>query len=159
MDQACYRRFVFAGFNHSVASPFFCEVNSFLETIMSRVIVADDNFALANVVRFHLGRAGHDVTVVKNGKDVLEKLRAEQFDLLITDQQMPFRTGLEVCSEVRENIPHCQGMPIVLLTAKRLEMEVESLEQKYGISRVFSKPFSPSELVETVGELLSASVG
>ena len=125
---------------------------------MSNIIVADDNFALANVVRFHLGRAGHEVTVVKNGQEVLNKLRDGQFDLVVTDQQMPLRTGLEVCEEIRDNMPNCVGIPIILLTAKRLEMDVEALQQQYGISKVFPKPFSPAELVEVITELLAAEV-
>ncbi len=126
---------------------------------MSRIIVADDNSALGNVVRFHLGRAGYDVTLVNNGQDVLDELRESAFDLVITDQQMPKRTGLEVCSQIRSDMPQYADMPIILLTAKRLELDVEALKAEYGISRVFPKPFSPSELIEFVAGLLASTVG
>lgn len=126
---------------------------------MPRIIVADDNSALGNVVRFHLKRAGYDVTLVNNGQDVLDHLREQSFDLVITDQQMPKRTGLEVCSEIRSDMPEYVGMPIILLTAKRLELDVESLKAEFGISRVFPKPFSPSELVEFVAGLLASTIG
>lgn len=125
---------------------------------MSHIIVADDNFALANVIRFHLGRAGHEVTVVKNGQGILQRLREGQVDLLITDQQMPHRTGLEVCQEIRDNMPLHNEMPIVLLTAKQLEMDVQVLQEDFGITKVFPKPFSPAELVEVVSDLLAAAV-
>lgn len=146
------------GLQLRVASPLLFEHQLGFPTV-SNIIVADDNFALANVVRFHLVRAGHDVTVVKNGREVLKQLRAGgQFDLLVTDQQMPHRTGLEVCEEIRDNMPECAGIPIILLTAKQLEMDVDSLQQQYGISKVFPKPFSPAELVEVISELLPAGV-
>jgi CheY-like chemotaxis protein len=56
-------------------------------------------------------------------------------------------------------MPQYADMPIILLTAKRLELDVEALKAEYGISRVFPKPFSPSELIEFVAGLLASTVG
>jgi len=122
---------------------------------VARILVADDNSALANVVRFHLQRAGHDVVVVNNGQDALETILESSFEVLITDEQMPELTGIELSSILREQHPEL-GIAIVLLTAKRFELNVADVKEQHGISEIFPKPFSPSELVSFVQGLLVA---
>ncbi len=63
-----------------------------------RILVADDNAALALVVRFHLEQAGFQVTVARNGKEAWKLLQSQAFDLLVTDQQMPELSGCELCA-------------------------------------------------------------
>ena len=123
---------------------------------MAKLLIAEDNAALANVLRFHLTRTGHEVTLVGNGVDALAELRQQSFDLLITDHQMPQLTGIELCTKIRAELDGFQT-PILLLTAKRLELDVESLQSELGISRIFSKPFSPAAISTAVAELLGSS--
>ena len=54
-----------------------------------KVLVADDNAALARVVQFNLTKAGYEVTLAKNGRIARDLANAQQFDLIITDHQMP----------------------------------------------------------------------
>lgn len=118
-----------------------------------RILIAEDNRALARVTAFNLRRGGFDVAVVPNGREAWERLGQEHFDLVITDQQMPEMAGLELCAAMRNNDIHA-STPIVFLTAKGLELDHRRLEEEFGVNRTYCKPFSPSEIVAGVREIL-----
>ena len=120
-----------------------------------RILVAEDNAALGGVVRFNLERVGHAVTVARNGRIAWESVKAGQFDLIITDQQMPELTGIEFCRRMRE-LDNYSNVPVILLTAKGLELELPKLREELGVNAIFSKPFSPVEIVAAVENLLPA---
>ena len=120
-----------------------------------RILVVEDNPALALVAGFNLQRAGYQVTTACNGVEAWGLLGEEPFDLVITDQQMPEMTGSELCEAMRDSEAHAR-IPVVLLTAKGLELDVRRLKEELGVVRTFSKPYSPSELVEAVHDLLRA---
>ena len=120
--------------------------------------MVEDNAALARVVQFNLERAGFEVVVTNNGRQAFTALQGEaSFDLVVTDQQMPVMTGVELCQQMRacERFAHT---PVIMLTAKGLELELSQLQRELGISLVLPKPFSPHGLVEAIQELLSAAV-
>jgi len=118
-----------------------------------KALIVDDNMALARVTQFALDRAGFETKAVYNGCEGLEAARQEHFDIVITDQQMPEMTGLQLCAQLR-SLPEYVDCPIVLLTAKGLELELPRIRDELGISAAFSKPFSPSAIVKTAHELL-----
>lgn len=122
-----------------------------------RVLIVDDNIALARVTQFALNNAGFDTQTAANGEIALELAKESQYDMVITDQQMPKLTGIELCRELR-NLSEYKDCPIILLTAKGLELELPRLREELGINSTFAKPFSPSEIVKTVQELLSVAV-
>jgi CheY-like chemotaxis protein len=72
---------------------------------------------------------------------------------------MPEMTGLELCRRLRATTEY-EKTPIILLTAKGLELELPALQRELNISAIFPKPFSPSEVVSTacqlMGEVISA---
>lgn len=121
-----------------------------------RILVAEDNRALARVTAFNLRRGGFEVTVARDGREAWEQLRQQHFDLVITDQQMPEMTGLELCAVMRDDEIHATT-PIILLTAKGLELDIRQLEETFGVYRTYCKPFSPSEIVAGVRELLESA--
>ena len=122
-----------------------------------KVLIVDDNLALARVIQFAMEEAGFETQTAKNASIAFELAKKEQFDLVITDQQMPEMTGVELCRHLRA-MPTYKQCPINLLTAKGLELELYHLQDELGINAVFSKPFSPSALVKTVNEQLALSV-
>jgi CheY-like chemotaxis protein len=121
----------------------------------ARILVVEDNKALAGVVGFNLIRAGFQVSTVGNGREALEVLGRDTFDLVLTDQQMPSMTGVELCEHVRK-LPGYEHIPIILLTAKCMEMNFSVLQQRVGLSAALPKPFSPSELISCIEESLAA---
>ncbi len=123
---------------------------------VKRALIVDDNVALARVTQFALDGAGFETQATYNGRLALEAALQTQFDVVITDQQMPEMTGVELCRELRE-LPQYAKCPIILLTAKGLELELPRLRDELGINATFAKPFSPSAIVKTVSELLGLS--
>jgi len=128
-----------------------------MNTDIKRALIVDDNIALARVTQFALDAAGFETETAYNGKLALEAARSSQFDIVITDQQMPEMTGVELSRELRL-LPNYVDCPIVLLTAKGLELELPRLREELGINATFPKPFSPSAVVSAVQELLAVTV-
>lgn len=119
------------------------------------ILVADDNAALASVLRFNLERAGFRVTVALNGSIAWDFFQHDTFDFVITDQQMPIMTGSDLCHCIR-NEAHSR-VPILMLTAKGMEMELNHLRETLDVTATFIKPFSPREIVAAVEEILTTS--
>ena len=122
----------------------------------ARVLVCEDNSALSGVVCFNLVRAGFEVTPVTNGRLALEALNKESYDLVLSDQQMPLMTGIQLCEHVRQ-LPDYKQTPFILLTAKCMEIDVGKLKQTLGLTKALPKPFSPSELVNCIKEALATA--
>jgi DNA-binding response OmpR family regulator len=123
---------------------------------MPRVLVADDDPDIRELVRFKLEQAGHDVTTVADGDAALASARSEgPFDLILLDVMMPRRTGIEVCETLRGDAT-MRTVPILLLTAKAQEADVER-GFAAGADDYIVKPFSPRELSTRVGAALSRS--
>lgn len=124
---------------------------------VKQILIVDDNVALARVIQFAMEGAGFETVTAKNARIAFELAEQSQFDVVITDQQMPEMTGVELCRKLRD-MPAYKNCPIILLTAKGLELELPRLQHDLDIDATFSKPFSPSALVKTVNELLAAAV-
>jgi two-component system chemotaxis response regulator CheY len=124
---------------------------------VGRALIVDDNVALARVTQFALTRAGFDTRIAGNGRIALERVTAESFDVIITDQQMPEMTGLEFLERMRA-LPGYAATPVILLTAKGLELELPRLQQDLDIHAVFPKPFSPSAVVDAACRALGVTI-
>ncbi|MGN6136504.1 MAG: response regulator [Aureliella sp.] len=120
-----------------------------------RILVAEDNRVLADVLRFNLQRAGFAVTVALDGNLAIQHLRRDNFDLLITDFQMPGANGEQLCQLVRGELQLDQ-LPILMCSAKGLELNIDTLKSTYGVSQVIYKPFSMRQIV-AFAQTLTAS--
>jgi CheY-like chemotaxis protein len=94
------------------------------------------------------------VTSVVNGRLALDALEKGNFDLVLSDQQMPMMTGIQLCESLRE-LPAHRNTPFILLTAKCMEIDFVRLQEKLGVSKALPKPFSPSELIVCIEEALA----
>jgi two-component system chemotaxis response regulator CheY len=127
-----------------------------MNTQKAKILLVEDNDALRGVISFNLLRAGYQVTVVTNGREALETLEKGPFDLVLSDQQMPKMTGIQLCEQIRE-LPHYEQTPFILLTAKCMELDVAKLRQRLRISAALPKPFSPNELLTCIEECLAVA--
>ena len=118
-----------------------------------KILVADDEAHILYVVSMKLRNAGFEVITAVDGEEALELCIAEHPDLLITDYQMPFLTGLELCKRMRQQ-PSTRDIPAMMLTARGFDIESQEMAEA-GISAVLAKPFSPREVLQKVNELLS----
>lgn len=120
------------------------------------ILIAEDNLVLSDVLRFNLERAGYAVSVTNSGTQAVELLQRTRFEMILTDYQMPGINGEGICRHARSDGIH-GSVPIVLISAKCFELDVAQLIAKYALSKVLSKPFSPREVVRSVGEALEAA--
>ncbi len=123
-----------------------------------RLLIAEDNPAAAGVLQFTLSKAGFQVEVATNGRLAITKLQAEKFDAIITDYQMPGATGEEVIQAARAGSPN-EETPIILCSAKGLELDTVELTNTYQLAKIIYKPFSPRDVVKIVSELPGIEIG
>jgi two-component system response regulator RegX3 len=114
-----------------------------------RILVVEDEPAIAEAVSYALRDAGYDVDAVADGGEAVDAARERPYDLMILDLLLPGLPGLDVCRAVRAE----SDLPIVMLTARDAELErVVGLE--IGADDYVTKPFSVAELVSRVRALL-----
>lgn len=120
------------------------------------VLLCDDEVAIIRAAEIKLTRAGYRVTCCHDGGEALAAVERDPPDLLITDCQMPRMGGLEMLRRLRE-IDARRDLPVFMLTGKGLELPHDELREKLGVLHVFSKPFSPRELLKAVDDMFAAS--
>ncbi len=117
-----------------------------------RIMVADDEEDILELVSYNLTRDGYRVDCVTTGDQALAKARANTPDLLVLDLMLPGMDGLEVC-KILKNEPATARIPIVMLTAKGEEADiVTGLE--LGADDYVTKPFSPRVLTARIRAVL-----
>jgi CheY-like chemotaxis protein len=121
-----------------------------------RVLVAEDNRVMSDVIRFNLQRTGAVVTVAATGSKALEMLLREDFDALLSDYQMPGLNGEELCRTVRQ-CGRNEQIPIVMISAKGYEIDKPRLQAELGLTRFLHKPFSARQMVDVVQEALASA--
>ncbi len=116
---------------------------------MARILVADDDAHIREVVRFALERAGFEVREAEDGAQALRACREDGIDLLVLDIVMPECDGLEVCRRLRP----ASRLPILFLSSRDDELD-RVLGLELGADDYVTKPFSPRELVARVRAML-----
>ena len=116
---------------------------------MAKILVADDDPGIRDVICFALEREGFSHDVAADGEEALRKALSGGFDLLVLDIGMPERDGLEVCREIRKG----SGLPILFLSARDEEID-RILGLELGADDYVTKPFSPRELTARVKAIL-----
>lgn len=117
-----------------------------------KVLVADDEVHIIHVVAIKLRNNGYEVISAANGAEAYELACREKPDVIVTDYQMPFMTGIELIEKLRAN-DQMKDVPVVLLTARSFAISEEQKES-LGVEECLSKPFSPRELLKTVEDIL-----
>jgi DNA-binding response OmpR family regulator len=112
-----------------------------------KVLIAEDDEMMLKAMVFRLKREGFDVIACANGQEAISKITTDQPDVIITDIQMPFVTGLDIVRKVRSELN--LKIPIIMLSAMGLEKTVvEAFE--LGADDFITKPFNPNELIVRV---------
>ena len=109
---------------------------------MSRkVLVVDDEKLIVKGIRFSLEQDSMEVDCAYDGEEALEKIRANEYDIVLLDVMLPKLNGFEVCQQVRE----FSDVPILMLTAKGDDMD-KILGLEYGADDYITKPFNILEV-------------
>jgi two-component system phosphate regulon response regulator PhoB len=116
------------------------------------VLVVEDDLKLAELLKWHLERAGFEVQVTADGEEALVIVRETPPDLIVLDWMLPGLAGIEVCRCLRR-MPGTANTPIIMLTAKGEEPDrIRGLET--GADDFVTKPFSPRELLARIAAVL-----
>ena len=120
---------------------------------MARILIADDDVDIRDLVAFKLTQSGHEVIAVEDGMAALKAARSEPVDVALLDIRMPGMSGLDVCRELRA-APETESLPVILITARSQEGDVET-GFAAGADDYIIKPFSPRELSSRVQAVLT----
>ncbi len=118
----------------------------------ARILVAEDNAVNQLVVEGYLTEAGHQVTLVADGYEALERVRQGAFDLLVIDMQMPVMDGLEATRAIRALGGVAANLPIVMLTANAMDSD-RRRGMEAGVDDYLAKPIDRQALIEAVQRL------
>ena len=120
---------------------------------MAKIVIAEDERDIRDLVAFTLRFAGHEVSAASNGEEAVELAKKEKPDLILLDVRMPRMTGYDACREIKKQ-PALVDTPVVFLSAKGQEEEVET-GMAVGAEEYLLKPFAPDQLSLRISEILA----
>jgi CheY-like chemotaxis protein len=120
---------------------------------MAKILIAEDERDIRELIVFTLEFAGFDVTVARDGNEAVEKAQQDKYDLILMDVRMPRMTGYQACDKLKEN-ESTKDIPIVFLSAKGQEAEVQQGIQ-VGAEDYILKPFAPDHLTSQIRKILA----
>ncbi len=121
---------------------------------MAKILVVDDEQQIRDILMQFLTRAGHEVELAEDGVVAMQKYRASEFDLIITDLMMAKKNGLELIQEISREFGEIRVIAIsggVPTTPSDYYLSVAKL---MGASKVLDKPFTKGELLAAVDTIL-----
>ena len=121
-------------------------------SINKKIVLAEDNSVLSLLLKYRLEKEGYKLLIAVDGKQAIELIEEHNPELILTDIMMPFVSGLEVISHVRNKL-NSQTPVIVFSSAGQEEIVLKAFD--LGATDFMSKPFSPHELVIRVKRLLA----
>ena len=119
---------------------------------MHSILAVDDSASMRQLVSFTLKGAGYQVVEAVDGQDALEKAATRDFDLVLTDQNMPRMDGINLTRKLREN-PKFERTPILILTTESSD-EMKQVGRSAGATGWLVKPFDPAKLLEVIKKVI-----
>ena len=120
---------------------------------MAKILIAEDERDIRDLVAFTLRFAGHEVFAAANGEEAVEMAPKVNPDLILMDVRMPRMTGYQACKVMKAN-PDLKDIPVVFLTARGQETEIqEGLDA--GAEEYLLKPFAPDNLTARIKTILA----
>ena len=119
---------------------------------MHSILAVDDSASMRQMVTFTLKSAGYNVVEAVDGQDALEKAGTRDFDLVLTDQNMPRLDGIGLTKKLRSN-PKFKTTPILILTTESSD-EMKQAGRGAGATGWLVKPFDPVKLIEVIKKVV-----
>jgi CheY-like chemotaxis protein len=120
---------------------------------MARILIAEDEPDIRELVAFTLRFAGHEVTSTSNGEEAVQMASKLIPDLVLMDVRMPRMTGYDACRVMKAS-PALKDIPVVFLSAKGQESEIAT-GMAVGAEEYLLKPFAPDQLTDRVKAILA----
>ncbi|MBC7257812.1 MAG: response regulator [Chloroflexi bacterium] len=124
---------------------------------MPKIVVAEDERDILELLRFILELNGFEVVTANNGEEAVQQTLAVMPDLVLMDVRMPRMTGHQACQALKAN-PKTKGIPVVFLSARGQEADIKQ-GLSLGAADYILKPFSPEELPGRLRNVLAAAKG
>ena len=118
----------------------------------ANILTVDDSASIRMTTKITLTNAGYSVTEAVDGQDGLNKAKAGNFDLIVTDLNMPNMNGLDMIRALRQSPAHT-GIPIIFLTTES-DAEIKNQAKAAGATGWITKPFDPEQLVKIARKVL-----
>jgi CheY-like chemotaxis protein len=122
---------------------------------MAKILIAEDERDIRELITFTLRYAGHEVTQAANGEEALALAKQTTPELILMDVRMPKMTGYEACRHIKAD-DALKNIPVIFLSAKGQEAEIQT-GLEVGASDYILKPFAPDQLIKRVSEILTAN--
>lgn len=120
---------------------------------MAKIVIAEDEPDIRELIAFTLRFAGHEVIAGANGEEGYELTKKEHPDLSMFDVRMPKMTGYDACRKIKAD-PEIAHIPVIFLSAKGQENEIgQGMEA--GAEEYLLKPFAPDQLAERIKTILA----
>lgn len=119
---------------------------------MATILAIDDSASIRQIVSFTLRSAGHEVMEAVDGKDGLQKAQRAQYDIVLTDQNMPEMDGITLIRNLRK-MPNYAATPILVLTTES-STEMKMAGRTAGATGWLVKPFDPQRLLTVMDTVL-----
>jgi DNA-binding response OmpR family regulator len=124
---------------------------------MARILIAEDERDIRELISFTLQFAGHEVIATGNGEEAYHTTLREIPDLILMDVRMPRMTGYEACKKIKAE--SCTGhIPVIFLSAKGQEAEIQAGFEAGAVDYIV-KPFAPDQLTERIHVILAGNKG
>ncbi len=120
---------------------------------MARILIAEDEPDIRELVAFTLRFAGHEVTATANGEEAVQQAGKVIPDIILMDVRMPRMTGYDACRLMKAD-PVLKDIPVVFLSAKGQDSEIQT-GLEVGAEEYLLKPFAPDQLTERVRIILA----
>ncbi len=119
---------------------------------MATILAVDDSASMRQMVTFTLKGAGHDVVEACDGQEALDKAKSQQFDLVISDVNMPVMDGITLIKELRA-LSDYKFTPLLMLTTESGD-DKKAQGKTAGATGWIVKPFNPDQLLATIKKVL-----
>ena len=120
---------------------------------MAKILIAEDERDIRDLITFTLGFAGFEVVAAFNGEEALNLARQEIPDLILMDVRMPRMTGYEACALMKADAK-LKDIPVIFLSAKGQDSEIQA-GLSAGAADYLLKPFAPDQLTERIQVVLA----
>ena len=121
-----------------------------------KILIAEDNPGLARVLSFKFKASGFVPVTCADGQLAWDSYQKDDFVAVISDQEMPRMTGIDLCCNVRQQDAR---VPFFLVTGRQLELSATGISDELGITEIFAKPFSPGSVVAAVETAVQQNMG
>ncbi|MGQ0606383.1 MAG: response regulator [Candidatus Nitrosotenuis sp.] len=117
---------------------------------MKSVLVVDDNKDIRGLFKTILESSGYQCTTANDGKEGLDMLRANKFDLVLLDLAMPNMSGIDVLKKVKDDASLAKNKILIITASSPADSEIDSIKKNFKVLDVVKKPINKAKLVQLI---------